>query len=307
MSGRPGDQPPVGTAPGASSPPGPDPDAGWILWSGTIGFVSPVTAGAAAARAAGYDRLSVSTLDVLTAARQGMTAAELGRHIRGHGLEVVLDAIMNWSGPPRTDWPFGGHRDPVGFRVDLDEALRMSEALQAVAVNAVGPPVADRPLPDLAEPFARLCDRAAGFGARVTLEFMPMLSVATLAQAWSIVSAAGRDNGGLVFDTWHFFRGEPDFAVLESMPPGRIFMAQVSDGAAQPRASLVEDTFNRLMPGDGSFDLDRVTRALDRVGGLGWVGPEVISPVTAAAEPGEIAAAARERVAGLIRRNRTAR
>jgi sugar phosphate isomerase/epimerase len=283
-----------------------DRDVGWVLWSGTIGFVSPLAAGAAAASAAGYDRLSVSPLDVLTAAGQGVRPAELGRRIRGLGLQIVLDAVMNWYGGPRSDWPFGGYRDSAGFRVDLDEVLRMSEAMQVVAMNAVGQPTSDRPLEELAQLFGRLCDRAADLGAQVTLEFMPMLAIDTLAVAWSIVSDAGRDNGGLMFDTWHFFRGDPDFATLETIPAGRIFMTQISDGAAQVRGGLVDDTFHRLMPGDGSFELDRAIRALDRIGGLRWAGPEVISPTTAAADPGEVALAARKRVADLIGRNRPA-
>jgi sugar phosphate isomerase/epimerase len=120
------------------------------------------------------------------------------------------------------------------------------------------------------------------------------------------VSGADRDNGGLVLDTWHFFRAGPDFATLAGIRPGRIFGVQISDGAAAVHGSLVEDTFRRLMPGDGSFDLERMTRVLDRLGGLRWVGPEVISPATAAAEPAEIAVTARQRIADLIRRNRSA-
>lgn len=285
-----------------------DPDLGWILWSGTIGFASPVTVGAAAASAAGYRRLSVSPADVLTAARQGIQPAELGQHIRGFGLDIVLDAVMNWHGCPRTDWPFVGHRDPAGYRADLDEVLGMCEALQVVAMNAVGPAACDRPIADLAEPFGQLCDRAAAFGAQVTLEFMPMLAIDSLTAAWSIVSGADRGNGGLVLDTWHFFRAGPDFATLEGIPAGRIVATQISDGAAAVRGSLVDDTFRRLMPGDGSFDLDHLIRVLDRLGGLRWVGPEVISPATATAtaEPTEIAVAARQRIADLIRRNRAA-
>jgi sugar phosphate isomerase/epimerase len=282
------------------------PDVGWILWSGTIGFASPVTARAAAASEAGYGRISVSPADVLTAGRQGIQPAELGRHIREFGLDIVLDAVLNWHGCPRTGWPFAGRSDPAGYQTDLDEVLAMSEALQVVAMNAVGPATCDRPTADLAEPFSRLCDRAAAFGAQVTLEFMPMLAVGSLMAAWSIVSGADRDNGGLVLDTWHFFRAGPDFATLEAIPAGRIFATQISDGAAVVHGSLVDDTFRRLMPGAGSFDLDHMVRVLDRLGGLRWVGPEVISPATAAAEPTEISVAARQRIADLIRRNRSA-
>jgi sugar phosphate isomerase/epimerase len=66
-----------------------------------------------------------------------------------------------------------------------------------------------------------------------------------------------------------------------------------------------EDTQNRLLPGDGSFDLPRVVAALDRIGALRWVGPEVISPVTEAMGPVEAARIAGDRVRELIARVRS--
>jgi hypothetical protein len=64
--------------------------------------------------------------------------------------------------------------------------------------------------------------------------------------------------------------------------------------------TLVQDTFNRLMPGDGSFDLLRVLAALDQKGSLRWIGPEVISPATAAMSPVKSMRIARQRIEELI-------
>ena len=66
-----------------------------------------------------------------------------------------------------------------------------------------------------------------------------------------------------------------------------------------------EDTQNRLLPGDGDLDLPRAVRALDRIGALRWVGPEVISPVTEAMPPVEAARVAVDRVRELIARVRS--
>lgn len=281
-------------------------DIKWILWSGTIGFVRPWPTGAEIAKAAGYARLSISPFDVLQASRAGVKPEELGHHIRDLGLEIVLDSVMNWYGDPRTDWPFAGHKNAEVFGFELGEVLRMAEALEVVAMNAIGQPTSDVPLEELAGPFGVLCDRAAGFGSQVTLEFIPMLAINDLAAAWSIVSAAGRDNGGILFDTWHFLRGNPDFELLERIPGDGIFMTQISDAAAQLTGTAGDDTFNRLMPGDGSFDLLRVLAALDRIGALGWIGPEVISPATAAMDGGQAALVGRDRVARLIAAVRSA-
>jgi sugar phosphate isomerase/epimerase len=89
------------------------------------------------------------------------------------------------------------------------------------------------------------------------------------------------------------------------VPGERIFAVQIDDAAAEVRGSMREDTQNRLLPGDGDLDLPRVVRALDRIGALRWVGPEVISPVLEAMSPVEAARVAVERVRELIARVRS--
>jgi sugar phosphate isomerase/epimerase len=271
--------------------------SGWVLWGGTVGLESPVSARVEAARAWGYSRVSVSPLDVARAAEQGTTAAELGRYIHDVGLGIVLDPVMNWyGGTPSPESRFG--------RFGADEAMRMAETLGAVSLTVIGQPTSDQPIAALAEPFGQVCDRAAGFGADVHLEFIPMTEIKDVATAWQIVHAADRPNGGILFDTWHFFRGNPDYATLRKVPGERIFAVQVNDAAAVPRASMREDTLNRLLPGDGSFDLVTAIRELDLIGGLSWIGPEVMSPALEAMPAAEAAALAGDRVRALLEQAR---
>jgi sugar phosphate isomerase/epimerase len=273
---------------------------GWVLWAATLGLEGAVTARAEAARANGFERMSLSSLDVARAAEAGTPPEELGRALRGSGLELVMDPVVNWHGDASAMGRYG--------ESGPDEVLRMCEALQVVSMSAIGPFGADEvSIDELAERFGGFCDRAGDVGAQVHLEFMPFSAVADLATAWAIVEAADRDNGGLLFDTWHFFRGDPDFALLDDIPGARIFAVQVSDAPAEIRGSLGEDTFHRLMPGDGCFDLPRALRTLDRIGGLRWVGPEVLSPVTAAMPPVEAARRARDCTRELIARVRSSR
>jgi sugar phosphate isomerase/epimerase len=235
---------------------------------------------------------------VARAGEQGTSAADLGRAIRDAGLEIVLDPVMNWyGGAPRADSRFA--------RFPLDEAMAMAEALQVVSITVIGQATSDLPLDEVAGPFGAVCDRAAGFGAQVHLEFIPMTAIPDLASAWAIAQGADRPNGGILFDTWHFFRGDPDFDVLGRVPGERIFAVQIDDAAAEVEGTMREDTQNRLLPGDGSFDLPRAVRALDRIGALRWVGPEVISPVTEAMPPVEAARVAGDRVRELIARVRS--
>jgi len=277
------------TAP-APGPAGPD---GYTLWAGTVGFTSPLAERFAAAAATGCREATLSPPDVLRAAQDGTTAADIGRQARDLGLDLIVDPVMNWY-PDREPSPsrFAG--------VSTDDALRICEALDVASLSAIATASSDVPVPDLAGYFGRLCDRAAGFGARVHLEFIPFTIVRTLRIAWDLVRAADRPNGGLVFDTWHFFRGEPDFEVLAGIPGDRIFCVQLDDAPAVPSGPLREETQRRLLPGDGALDLVAAIRALDRIGGLRRVGPEVISPDLAALPILDAATLAMDRTRAIV-------
>ena len=106
----------------------------------------------------------------------------------------------------------------------------------------------------LAEHFGQLCYRAADIGLAIDLEFMPMTDIQDLAMAWDIVNEAGHDNSAIVLDSWHFFRGRPDFDLLARLPGSRIGAVQLSDALPEVSGTLFQDVRRRLLPGDGSFD-----------------------------------------------------
>jgi sugar phosphate isomerase/epimerase len=268
-------------------------EVGWVLWAGTVGLDSPLPERIDAAVAGGFDRLSISPLDVAAAVASGSTIPDVGRGIRDEGLGIVLDPVMGWHNDMPGPGPYAAFQ--------LEEVLRMGEAIGAVALTVLGPFSPGEATDDeLQQRFAALCHRAEGFGARVQLEFMPFTVIRDVRAAWSVVEGAGCDNGGVVVDTWHFFRGNPDLTALESLPGERVFAVQVADGDAEPKGSVAEDTFHRRLPGDGDFDLEAVMLTLARMDALRWVGPEVISPETAAMAPRDAARLAGERVRSLV-------
>ena len=265
----------------------------WVLWSGTVGLESPLLDRFPAAVTGGYDVLSLSPLDIARAADQGLTAPDIGRRAGDDGLGLIVDPVMNWH-------PAAEPSASRFARFSVDEALRMSEEVGAISLTAIASSTSAAPADELVELFGALCDRAADVGARVHLEFIPMTAIPDIATAWRIVRDAERPNGGILFDTWHFFRGAADFDDLEAVPGERILAVQIDDATAEVNGSLWDDTQHRLLPGDGSFDLPRVLRTLVRMGGLRFVGPEIISPETAAMPAVEAARVAGERVRALV-------
>lgn len=266
---------------------------GWILWAGTVGFESSLSERFAAAVATGCKRVSLSPPDVVRAASAGVAAAHIGSQARDLGLELVMDPVMNWY--PHDPMPRSRFA-----RISADDALRSCEELGVAALTVIAAPSPEVPVDALAERFAVVCGRAAAFGAEVQLEFMPFTVVPSLRIAWEVVRTADRTNGGLLFDTWHFFRGDPDFDVLATVPGDRIFCVQLDDAPAVPEADLRAETNRRLLPGDGELDLRRAVRALNRIGALRWVGPEVLSPELAALPVHQSAALAVHRCKGLL-------
>jgi sugar phosphate isomerase/epimerase len=92
------------------------------------------------------------------------------------------------------------------------------------------------------------------------------------------VRRAGRANGGLIVDSWHFFRSNPDFDLLASIPGDRIFSVQIEDAPAKPSENLaIESLHGRLVPGDGELDLARFVAALPETSSERLIGPEVFS------------------------------
>jgi sugar phosphate isomerase/epimerase len=206
----------------------------------------------------------------------------------GVGLSV-MDGITSWYPALPTKWSISG------TAATMDEIISAAEAFESTIISSVAVYPTDVPVDGLAECFAAMCDRAAEIGAAVQLEFVPAPPVGDVGTAWQIVRTAGRPNGGILFDTWHFFKGNPDYDALAEVPGERILGVQINDGLAEVVESPGKDALrHRRHPGDGVFDLERVVRALDAMDGLRGVGPEIFQLELHALPPDEIARLAAE-------------
>lgn len=114
--------------------------------------------------------------------------------------------------------------------------------------------------------FAALCDAAAPFGLSCDLEPMPWCPVASVGDAARIVVAADRPNGAVLVDALHFFRSASTFDDLRALPRSRLNYVQVCDGKVPGPTTtegLIHDArCERLLPGEGGFDLKSLLAAL---------------------------------------------
>lgn len=232
----------------------------------------------AAAHAGGFTATSLIPFELSRAEASGQSLSEIRAQFEDAGVAIrVVDPLASWL--PNFSPPAGvGEDDPVYGAYEPHAVFELANALGAdlVTTLALFVPLVD---PDAgAEHFAAACDHAAEHGVRLQLEFIPGTGIPNLALAWQIVSRAGRENGGLLVDSWHFFRSDPDFDLLSSIPGERIYGVQIEDAPARPAANLAfESLHGRLVPGDGALDLTRFIAALPE-GDAGWLlGPEVFS------------------------------
>jgi sugar phosphate isomerase/epimerase len=184
-----------------------------------------------------------------------------------------------------------------GIRRNEDVMWRMADMFGASHVHVLGPYVGD--MSAAADELARICDEAATHGLRAAIEFFPPTNVPDVRTAMDIVRAADRD-AGLCVDSWHHFRGTCDWDELSAIGADRVISIQINDGPARPVLDdYLEDTLaNRLVPGDGDFDLVRFVRSLDAMGVVAPYSVEVISSVPAESDPAALA----QRLADATRR-----
>lgn len=118
----------------------------------------------------------------------------------------------------------------------------------------------------LTDRFAELCDLAAPYGLHPHLEFMPWTDARDLQQAVRIVESAGRDNGGVLVDAFHFDRSASRLEDLGGIAPTRLRYMQLCD-VAGPRpgnmAEILRQARNeRRFPGEGDCDLRSLLAAM---------------------------------------------
>ena len=225
-----------------------------------------------AAAQAGFGGVGLRPEDILDCCRQGTSISELARIIADLGLEVhELESVHGWY--------LASTAGREGRRAE-DELYRLADVLGGRHVTVVAE--FEGPLPEpprMADRFRELCTRAARHGLIAALEFVPQLTaLKDLHTAATVVAAAGSANGGVLLDSWHLYHsgGTPDD--VRALPEGSIVAVQLNDGPATVASSRTATTFERELPGQGSFDLTGLIRSVRETGFDGPFGVEIFHP-----------------------------
>ncbi len=212
-----------------------------------------------AAADAGFDGLSLWRSHYESAVSAGLSLQDMAAMSLDCGLRITeIDALLTLIPGSKYVKP-----EPDMVKYNPEFYLDVASALGARSINVVQMYGTELPVDEAAGLFAEFCTRAKAYDLLVTLEFFPPSGIPNLQQAINIVTAAGQDNGGVNFDTWHFHRSGGQIADIEAMPKGIVTNIQISDAALQPWPDVTDETLNRrLMPGEGCIDLSGIIRAL---------------------------------------------
>jgi sugar phosphate isomerase/epimerase len=253
----------------------------YFMWSGNVRNL-PLAERIRVTAKAGFDVLTISPFDWLSAMSSGLSTADMLSMAADAGIRIDhLDPLGRWA----PQWMPDNITEQIYITFlgcDVDDFLRIGEALRVTSMTAIAsyPAGTELPVDQLTEAFAKLCDRAAPLGIRCDLEFIPMWGLRDLKTAWAVVKGADRKNSGILFDFYHYLRGNPDDALLETIPTERISAVQVADANAKinPNISLFQDCiFRRVPPGEGAFRVTPLLQLLEKKGALRRLGPETFS------------------------------
>ena len=272
-----------------------------VLCSGTFAFGTGFTERVDASGAAGFEGLSLWVNDYRSGRAEGLSDADMRAMLDDHGLGIAeLDAAWWWlPGAPES---VPGEM-AAAFEYDEGDMFAIADALGARSLNAVDVFGGTWAIEDAAESFAGLCDRAAEHDLLVHVEFLPWSRIPDLSTAWEIARMADRPNGGVLIDAWHWTRSGPDLALLRSIPGDKVLGIQLDDGPAAPEPDLITATMHeRLLPGDGAFDLAGLVDALRATGTRAPWGVEVFSDELHALAADEVAVRAAAAMRAVVSR-----
>ena len=118
---------------------------------------------------------------------------------------------------------------------------------------------------------------AAGFDVRLALEFRGKATFcSSLDTAVALAEQCREPNVGIDLDVFHYYAGPSKFEDLALLGPANLAFVQVCDVAGVPR-ELASDA-DRVLPGDGDFQLEAILKQLHGTGYDGWVSVELMNP-----------------------------
>jgi sugar phosphate isomerase/epimerase len=227
----------------------------------------------AIARRAGYDGVELFADDLESFAGSAAGRREIAERLEEHGMRTRR--LL----PPRRLFPWHAMapRDFRGLKAGFD---RLFELGRALGVTAIIMPVAsgEGTVADAREDFATACDWAEEWGLQLAYEPVGHTGkTSRVREAWDVVRHAGRANGGLFLDVFHFYRAGCTAEDLAGIPAERVLGVHLCDAIPLPREELIGSR-HRAVPGEGGAGFETLLRQFWQAGYRDYFAVEILNP-----------------------------
>ena len=258
---------------------------GYCLNASTIRG-TPVLRQIEVAAAAGFGALELWFADTDAHLAAGGSLRELRTALSDAGLCVpTLIYFSGWFECAEADWP----------RLKDACARRMDQASQLGAAHLIcSPPEGAADIALGASRYRELLDLGTKTGVAPIFEFLGFVEkYHQIEAALDVLALAG--GGTTVLDPFHVFRGGGSVESISLLKPQQIAISHFNDTVLHPPRTEQGDG-DRVMPGAGSFPLQRYCDLLRSVGYCGWLSLELFRPDLWSRSPLEVAREGRRKM-----------
>ncbi len=205
---------------------------------------------------------------------QSHPAAEVRKRLNDEGLQAVAatfqGGLLLSKGAERN-----AHWDHYRRRLDLLGLLKVPTLV--VVPDFVADPTGDD-LGRSSESLAEAAELAKAHGVRLAIEFQKEARFcSSLDTTLALIAQSGAEGVGICLDLFHYYTGPSKFEDLGYLTPENLALVQLCDLSGTPR-ELATDR-DRILPGEGDFQLGPILDHIERIGYDGYVSLEVLNPM----------------------------
>ncbi len=224
----------------------------------------------------GIRRMEIRKAGLLGYLRAGGTLEEVRQTLEETGMRVdCLNALEAVTFQDRR-----GRKELLELAEFLFYCCRYLNIPHIELIAAFGVPTEDEEeiRAETVRSLRELSDLARPYGVKLALEYMGLASssVVTFLQALEIVRETGRDNVGLLPDTWHHCAGGSKPEDILQAGAEEIFVVHTSDCPAGEPCTVPRPL--SYLPGDGAADIRGMIACLEKIGYEGVFSVEALDP-----------------------------
>ncbi len=230
---------------------------------------------------------------------------EIDGHLdQGGSLDDLKKALSDYGLAVPTTIYLAGWFDSTGgeHAKAIDECRRrMAQAVELGAPYIIAGPPPGRADYDLgAQHYRELLEIGSQMGIKPAMEFLGFVEqLNTIEDALEVMEKSGHPDATTVIDPFHIFRGGGSVESILKLRADQIAVSHFNDVVDDPPRRQQHDK-DRVMPGDGVFDLKRYVDLLGQIGYDRFLSLELFREDLWAQDPREVARAGLDKMRAAV-------